>query len=132
MLFPVQTKSQRAFPALSFMIFLAPLAAIAHHSTAPYDLIHGTIITGVVTRFEMLNPHGSIALDVSGEDGVIEHWTAAIEGPLVLRRLGWSKDTLKSGDKITIIGNRTKNGSFHLRAIEVQLPDGRKLMALNI
>jgi hypothetical protein len=78
----------------------------------------------------MLNPHGSIDLDVAGEDGVIEHWNAAIESPLVLRRLGWTKDTLKVGEKITIIGNRAKNGSFHLRAVEVHLPDGRKLMAI--
>jgi hypothetical protein len=78
----------------------------------------------------MLSPHGTIALDVSGEDGNIEHWTAAIDSPLALRRLGWSKETLKTGDKITIIGNRAKNGSFHLRAIEVQLPNGKKLMAL--
>jgi Family of unknown function (DUF6152) len=102
----------------------------AHHSTAGYDLVHGTIITGVVRRFEMLNPHGIIALDVAGEDDTVEHWTVAIDNPLALRRLGWSKNTLKGGDKITVTGNRAKNGSFHLRAVEVQLPDGRKLMAL--
>jgi hypothetical protein len=126
----VQKQSQRAWAALAFLMFLAPRAAIAHHSTAAYDLVHGTIIAGVVTGFHLLSPHGSIALDVSGEDGVVEHWTAAIDSPVALRRLGWSKDTLKTGDKITIVGNRAKNGSFHLRAIEVQLPDGRKLMAL--
>jgi DNA/RNA endonuclease YhcR with UshA esterase domain len=102
----------------------------AHHSTAAYDLIHGTIITGVVTRVEMLNPHGIIALDVAGEDEAVEHWTVAIDNPLALRRLGWSKNTLKDGDKITVTGNRAKNGSFHLRAVEVQLPDGKKLQAL--
>jgi len=111
-------------------VLLAPLHSIAHHSTAAYDLVHGTIIAGVVTRFEMLNPHGIVVVDVTGEDGVVEHWTIAIDSPLALRRLGWSKNTLKPGDKITVTGNRAKNGSFHMRAIEVQLPDGRKLMAL--
>ena len=79
----------------------------------------------------MLNPHGIIALDVAAEDDAVEHWTVAIDNTLALRRLGWSKNTLRDGDKITVIGNRAKNGSFHLRAIEVQLPDGRKLMALS-
>jgi len=117
--------------AIAFVELLAPVRLGAHHSTAPYDLIHGTIITGVVTRFDMLNPHGIIALDVSGEDAAVEHWTVAVDSPLALRRLGWSKDTLKAGDKITVIGNRAKDGSFDLRGIEVQLADGRKLMALS-
>jgi len=114
-----------------FLGLWPPYGLSAHHSTAAYDLVHGTIISGVVTRFEMLSPHGIIALDVSGEDAAVEHWTVAIDSPLVLRRLGWAKNTVKDGDKITVIGNRAKNGSFHLRAVEVQLPDGRKLMALS-
>src|SRR5262245_5506124 len=113
MLLPVQRQSQRAWRILALMM-LAPLATIAHHSTAFYDLIHGTIIAGVVTRFDMLNPHGIIAVDVSGEEGAVEHWSVAVDSPLVLRRLGWSKDTLKPGDKITITGNRAKDGTFHM------------------
>lgn len=113
-----------------FACLFASLSAFAHHSTAPYDLIHGTIIEGTVTRFELVNPHGNISLDVPGEDGAVEHWTVAIESAVLLRRLGWSKDTLKPGDKVTITGNRAKNGSFHLRGIYVQFRDGRKWMAL--
>jgi DNA/RNA endonuclease YhcR with UshA esterase domain len=114
------------------MLLFAPVAAIAHHSTAFYDLVHGTIIAGVVTRLEMLNPHGTIAVDVSGEDGAVEHWSVAIDSPLVLRRLGWTKDSLKPGDKVTVTGNRAKDGSFHMRAVEVQLASGKKLMALSL
>jgi hypothetical protein len=116
---------------ITVLRLLIPDGLSAHHSTAAYDLIHGTIITGVVKRFEMLNPHGIIALDVAAEDDAVEHWTVAIDNTLALRRLGWSKNTLRDGDKITVIGNRAKNGSFHLRAVEVRFPDGRKLMALS-
>ena len=130
MLFLVEYQSQRLWLVWVSMVFFASPGAFAHHSTAPYDLIHGTIIEGSVTRFDLVNPHGNIALDVRGEDGAVEHWTVAIERAVLLRRLGWSRDTLKPGDKITVTGNRAKNGSFHLRGVYVQLRDGRKLMAL--
>jgi hypothetical protein len=104
--------------------------ATAHHSTAPYDLIHGTIIEGRVTSFSWENPHSHIYLDIAGEDGVMEHWTIEIDSPGVLTRIGWTKDTLKPGDKISVTGARAKNGSFNLKALTVQLPDGRKLAAL--
>jgi hypothetical protein len=111
------------------LLFLA-LTAFAHHSTATYDLVHGTIITGEVKRFEWENPHVHIYLDVTGEDAEIEHWTVEMESPSILSRLGWKKDALKPGDEITVTGGRAKNGSFEIRAVYVVLPDGRKLPAL--
>jgi len=104
--------------------------AQAHHSTAPYDLIHGTLLRGVVARFDWENPHAHVYLDVAAEDGAVEHWTLETAGPGQLYRLGWSKDTLKPGDKITAMGSRAKNGSYNLRLVYVQFADGRKLMAL--
>jgi hypothetical protein len=112
-------------------ILLLPLAAIAvaHHSTAPYDLVHGTIIVGEVKRFEWENPHAHIYLDVTGEDAEVEHWTVEMESPSILGRLGWRKDSLKPGDRISVTGGRAKNGSFQIRAVFIVLPDGRKLPA---
>ena len=111
-------------------LLLAAGGATAHHSIAPYDLIHGTIIEGVVTRFAWENPHGHIYLDVIGEENLIEHWTIEIDGPGALRRLGWTQNSLKPGDKITVTGARAKNGSFNLKALSVQFPGGRKLLVL--
>jgi hypothetical protein len=105
-----------------------PLAA--HHSTASYDLIHWTIIVGEVQRFDWENPHAHIYLDVDGEDGEVEHWTVELESPNILGRLGWKKDTLKAGDRISVTGGRAKNGSFQIRANYVVLPDGRKMPGL--
>jgi hypothetical protein len=106
------------------------VAAVAHHSTAPYDLIHGTIIDGRVTRFAWENPHAHIYVDVTGEQNAVEHWMIEIDSPGVLRRLGWTKDALKPGDGVTIAGSRAKNGSFEMKALTVQFPDGRKLPAV--
>jgi hypothetical protein len=113
-------------------LLVTALTALAHHSTAPYDLIHGTIIGGVVTKFDWQNPHVHIALDVTGEDYVVEHWSVELENPHILGHAGWTKDTLKSGDRISVTGGRAKDNSFRLRAVSVQVPDGRKLPALAV
>jgi hypothetical protein len=105
------------------------LPARAHHSTAGYDLIHGTIISGVVTRFQWENPHSHLLLDVTG-DGETEHWSIEMESPEILSKLGWTKDGLKQGDRVTVTGSRAKDQSFHMRAGSVQWPDGRKLATL--
>jgi hypothetical protein len=112
-----------------FGVLLATAPVLAHHSTASYDLIHGTLLDGVVAGFAFENPHVHILLDVTGEDST-EHWTIELESPSILRRLGWDKDTLKPGDQVLVTGGRAKNGSFNLRAAYVQLRDGRKLLAL--
>jgi hypothetical protein len=112
-----------------FMLALFCAGAQAHHSTAGYDLIHGTIISGVVARFDWENPHGHLSLDVAA-DGETEHWIIEMESPEILYALGWNKDTLKPGDRITVIGSRAKDQSFRMRAGSVQWPDGRKLPAL--
>ena len=111
-------------------VLLLTLVGSAHHSTAVYDLVHGTIITGEVTRFDWANPHAHIDLDVTGENNEIEHWSVEMESLVILRKYGWTKTTLKPGDTITATGGRAKDGSFRLRAVSVELPDGRKLPAL--
>ena len=77
---------------------------------APYDLIHGTIIGGVVTRFDWQNPHVRVALDVTGEDYVLEHWSVKLENPHILGRAGWTKDTLKPGDRISVTSHLGDRG----------------------
>lgn len=116
--------------ALCTAILVCALPLLAHHSTAMYDLVHGTIIGGVVVRFDWENPHTHIALDVTGENNEMEHWTVELESRSTLSHVGWTKDTLKPGDRISVTGGRAKDGTFLIRATTVRLPDGRKLPAL--
>lgn len=88
------------------------------------------MIEGEVTRFAWENPHAHIFLDATTEKNTRDHWTIEIDSPGVLRRLGWSKDTLRAGDRITVTGARAKSGRFDLKALTIQLPDGRKLPAV--
>jgi len=120
-----------AFPVslvfLISLVFLFPISALAHHSTAEFDLTRPASVTGLVTRFEWSNPHSHIYLDATGEDGTIGHWIIEIDGPRGLERLGWTKDSLKPGDRITCSGARAKNGSTHMRCTEVKLAGGSVL-----
>lgn len=85
-------------------------------------------ISGVVTKFLWANPHSYIDLDVNGD-----HWRLEIEAVNLLRRYGWTKDSLKAGDKISCTGARAKDPAvFAQKCFTVEFPDGRKLTATPI
>ena len=113
-------------PRLFAALLIVP-ALGAHHSTAEYDLTRPAAATGVVTRFDWANPHSYIYLDSTAEDGAVEHWVIEIDSPHALERLGWSKDSLKPGDKITCSGARAKDGSARMRCTQVVLAEGTVL-----
>lgn len=121
-------RETEVMPRVLVALLLLP-ALFAHHSTAEYDLTRPASATGVVTRFDWANPHSHIYLDVSGADGTIEHWVIEIDGPRGLERLGWSKDSIKPGDKITCSGARAKDGSPRMRCTEVKFANGRVLQS---
>jgi len=115
-------------PRLLVALLVVP-ALFAHHSTAEYDLTRPASATGVVTGFEWENPHSHIYLDATAPDGSTEHWVIEIDGPRGLERLGWSKDSIKPGDKITCSGARAKDGSPRMRCTEVKFANGRVLQS---
>jgi len=86
--------------------------AAAHHSlSASYLGERDFQVTGVATRFIFGNPHAVIHFEVRGVDGKIEGWTAETSGPRRLGRAGWTEHTVKPGDRVTVIGRLSKDGS---------------------
>ena len=114
---------------LVFLVFCIPAVLLGHHSTAEYDLKHPASASGVVTRFEWSNPHAQIFLDVAVDNGEVEHWIIEIDSPNALGRMGWTKDSLKPGDKVTCSGARAKDGSPRMRCTQVVLADGTVLQS---
>ncbi len=101
-----------------------PGAAAAHHSFAVFFDEEKIIeITGVVDSFEFRNPHGTIELTVEGEAGE-EAWKAETNAPVILRRRGWSRDSLQPGDTIILTGWPARDGSNYLRMQSVRREDG--------
>ncbi|MBZ5661381.1 MAG: hypothetical protein LAO08_13330 [Acidobacteriia bacterium] len=116
-------------PGVAFLFVVLVIAnpLLAHHGTSPYDSSKLTTVKGSVNTFEFINPHVEIYIDVKGDDGKIQKWVGEANSPNVLTRHGWSRDIIHAGDQITLIGNRTKNGTFMLRLQKVVLADGREL-----
>jgi hypothetical protein len=104
--------------------------AAAHHSFgAEFDFEKPVTLQGVVVKWEMINPHGWITVDVAGRAGEKVRWMVETSNPNGLMRLGWTKNTLKAGDQITIEAYRAKDGSNTANAARVTLADGRRVFA---
>src|SRR5690349_14106676 len=104
--------------------------AAAHHSfAAEFDAEKPVTLKGTVVKWEMINPHGWITMDVPGPDGKPLQWMVEMSNPNGLMRLGWTKRTLKSGDQITVEGFLAKDGSNTANAARVTLADGRRVFA---
>ena len=110
---------------LSLLLASSPM--LAHHGTSPYDSTKLTTVKGTVTDFEFINPHVEIYVEVKDDKGKVEKWVGEANSPNVLTRHGWSREIIRPGDQITVIGNRAKNGTFMLRLQKVVLADGREL-----
>src|SRR5882762_6035448 len=108
-------------------LFIASGPALAHHGTAAYETTKLTTIKGTATEFKFINPHVEITVEVKDDKGKIEKWLGEANSPNVLSRHGWSKEIIKPGDQITVIGYRAKNGSYTLRLQKVVLSDGQEL-----
>ena len=118
-------KSRRAGFQTGLALLLLAMPLPAHHSTAPFDMTRPVTVSGVVTKFLWANPHSYIDLDVDGQS-----WRLEIEAVNLLRRYGWTKDSLKAGDRISCIGARAKDpATFAQKCFTVEFPDGRKLQA---
>ena len=104
--------------------------AYAHHSfAAEFDSTKPVTLKGAVTKLEWANPHIWVYLDVKDDQGSLQHWQCEGGAPNTLTRNGWSKDSLKHGDSITIEGLLAKDGSKTCNARVVKLPDGRTVFA---
>lgn len=96
--------------------------ASAHHSfSAEYDSKKVVTLTGTVTNVEWMNPHVYFYLDVVGEDGKTANWAFEMGPPNGLQRSGWTRNTMKIGDEVTVNGTLAKDGSKQVNARTVTL-----------
>jgi len=108
------------------VLLLLGSTATAHHSSAAFDLEHQVTVMGTVTNFEWSNPHAFIYLDVKDKNGETEKWRVEANSPNMLTRVGWKRDIIRPGDRISVTGAPAKNGTKVMRLASMELANGQK------
>ena len=97
---------------------------------AQFDTKHILRFQGTVTEFHWINPHVYIYADIKDDKGKVANWKLELGSLGMLTRFGgWTKDTVKRGDQITVDGYRAKDGSPYMSLTLVTLSNGKVLSA---
>ena len=106
------------------VLVLLPSTAFPHHSNVAYEVRKVITITGVVKEFQWVNPHTWLHVVVDdGKGGKVE-WAAEGRAPGILLRAGWTKNSLKPGETVTVDMSPAKDGSHVSIIARVTKADG--------
>jgi len=118
-----------AIASVAVGLLFSSVPSLAHHgSNVVYDLTESITISGTVARFQFVNPHALIFVEVTGEDGEVVEWLVGLPSASGLgSRESWTRDTIKSGDELTIIGSPARSGAPSLWTEQI-MRDGEDLL----
>ena len=116
--------------AAGIAVIVAATPILAHHSyAAEFDSSKPITLTGTVTKVEWANPHARFYFDAKNEQGQTVNWDFELASPNGLMRLGWTRNSMKVGDVITVSGTLAKNSPYVGNARSVTLANGKRLFA---
>ena len=119
------------FVVIAACVLSASATAGGHHSaSAEFDAAKKLKITGALTKLDWVNPHTIFFIDVTGEGGKVANWSWELPSPNQLMRAGWTRNSMKLGDMVTVEGIHARDGSNHGMAMTVTMVStGRQLFA---
>jgi len=123
----MRSKLGIAFALLMGAVALSAFPTLAHHGGSDYDVQHPVALKGTVTDYNWSNPHCQIFLDVKDDKGKVTSWSIETYAPAVMKRAGWSRDTLHSGDEVTVTVVPSKKGNPVGMVRKIVLPGGTEL-----
>lgn len=102
-------------PVLVAAFLVNSLPLLAHHGDAGRYEDNVVVMQGIVVEMQLITPHSIIVVDVPDETGKTVRWQAEMGGrTAMIKEFGWTKDTLKPGDKITLTGRKVKSGAPYM------------------
>jgi hypothetical protein len=116
------------FLTIPFLVVCAGTAASHHSFSAVYDDTRLLTLSGVVTQFKFVNPHAMMYMDVTDASGKVSKWTVEFAGRLNLSNVGWTADSIKAGERVTVTGNPTHTGSERIAFKTLVHADGTELL----
>jgi hypothetical protein len=125
-------RTKIAFVIAGMALLLCARPMFAHHSfAAEFDANKPFNMTGTVTKVEWMNPHTYFYIDVKDDkSGKVTNWAMEMGSPNGLMRAGWTRNTMKVGDVVTVEGSLAKDGSHTGNARSVTLAStGKRLFA---
>ena len=123
-------KTKLALGTAALGLLLAAVPVMAHHSfAAEFDSNKPLKLTGTVTKIEWMNPHAYFYIDVKDASGKVTNWGLEMGSPNGLMRQGWTRNSMKIGDEVTVEGSAAKDGSNIGNARSVTLTGGQRLFA---
>jgi hypothetical protein len=119
----------KALPLSVVLLLICRIPALPHHSFSPvYDENKVVSIKGVVTQFRFVNPHALMYMEVTDASGKVAKWTVEFAGRLNLSNVGWTEQSIKAGERVTVTGNPTHTGSERLYFKKLVRADGSELL----
>ena len=115
------------------VVLFSHKVAVAHHSyAAEFDRNSPATIEGVVAEVWFKNPHVRYYVEVTDDEGNITTWDTRGLSPVKLVRAGWTRDTIKVGDRITLHGHIGLTNKTIMSILDITLADGRILTSRSV
>ncbi len=120
---------QSLFAALGLAVLAVPAAA--HHSYSMFDMNKTVQLDAQVIRFKWQNPHAFIEANVTAPGGTTERWAIEMTSPNNLAQEGWTRTSLKEGDRVRIWVHPLRSGARGGSYAGVRLANGSTLGDVN-
>ena len=114
---------------VGLLIAAVPLAA--HHGNASFDTTKELTLKGKVTEWIWANPHCFLKFDAKDDTNEVRNWAVEVSNPTDMVKRGWSRNSLKPGDEVTVTVRPAKNGEAVGQLLKVVLPSGQTLIGWN-
>ena len=107
-------------------VLAGPAPVAAHHGAASFDTSQEITLKGTVTEWTWFNPHCFLKFDVKADDGTVRSWAVEAGNPTDMTKRGWSRNSFKPGDQVTVTLQPVKTGAPVGRIRSVLLASGRE------